>query len=456
MPDNIPQAFLNRIGQQFPGSSDAFVKALQNNPVLSVRMNSLKACPVQYVDYELVPWCANGRYLSEKPVYTLDPLFHAGCYYPQEASSMFIDWLLRNVCNVGENPRVLDLCGAPGGKSTLLASWLNGKGLLVANEIIKNRAGILLENIVKWGAPNTIVTNNKPSDFAKLHSFFDIMLVDAPCSGEGMFRKDQRAVDEWTEDNARMCAARQQQILSDVWPALKEGGYMIYSTCTFNPAENEENLKWFASEYGAQVLSLNVPEAWGIESVPVADGNGLAFYPHRVKGEGFFVAVLLKTNSSGATLPNIKTERKKINTGVPNEISRFFLPSQPMGFIEDKTGWRALPELLMTDLKIIQQRLHTIHFGVQTGQIVKNNLIPSHELAMSTALDITSFPIIDLPKTEALRFLKGEAIQPPVQSERGYNLITYENAPLGFVKNIGNRLNNLYPLGWRIRMSLPQ
>lgn len=456
MPDNIPQAFLNRIGQQFPGSTDAFVNALQNSPALSVRMNSLKACPVQYVDDELVPWCADGRYLSEKPVYTLDPLFHAGCYYPQEASSMFIDWLLRNVCKVLENPRVLDLCGAPGGKSTLLASWLNGKGLLMANEIIKSRAVILLENIVKWGAPNTIVTNNKPSDFTQFSSFFDLMLVDAPCSGEGMFRKDQRAVDEWTEDNARMCAARQQQILSDVWPALKEGGYMIYSTCTFNPAENEENLKWFANEFGAQVLSLHVPDAWGIESVPVADGNGLAFYPHRVKGEGFFVAVLLKTSSNEVTLPNIKTERRKVNSGVPNEISRLFLPSQPLVFIEEKTGWRAFPEVLFTELKTIQRQLYPIHFGVQTGQIVKNNLIPSHELAMSTTLDKKSFPVIDLPKTEALRFLKGEAIQPPVQSERGYNLVTYENVPLGFVKNIGNRLNNLYPSAWRIRMSLPQ
>jgi len=243
----IPEKFQNRIKIQFGNDSEQFLTSLENSPVISVRKNPKKITDL-WIDNEKVPWCNEGYYLSQKPIFTLDPLFHAGCYYPQEASSMVVDWILRQIISIPDNPIVLDLCAAPGGKSTLLASWMDGKGLLVANEIIRNRSLILLENMVKWGYPNCVVTQNSPSDFSPLRHFFDIILVDAPCSGEGMFRKEKKAAEEWSESNAAMCAVRQRKILDEIWGSLKPGGILIYSTCTFNPSKNEENIACCAKD----------------------------------------------------------------------------------------------------------------------------------------------------------------------------------------------------------------
>lgn len=453
MPENLPLSFLQRIQKQFGDSSYGFIEALSNTPFVSLRLNPLKPAKTDWDEAEIVPWCTSGRYLSHKPVFTLDPLFHAGCYYPQEASSMIIDWLLRYVCSLPGQPKLLDLCGAPGGKSTLLASYLNGSGLLVANEVIKSRAAVLAENIKKWGAANCIVTQNDPKVFGSLNAFFDLILVDAPCSGEGMFRKDQRSVDEWSENNAAMCALRQQRILSDIWPALRDNGYLIYSTCTFNPTENEENVTWFAETYNAEVLSVKVPDGWGVQSIPIGAGNGLAFYPHLVRGEGFFVAVLKKIPSGQISPSQKKTNKTRLK--VPAGLEKLLTTSQTWVFQEERTGWHAFPESFSDELNLFKQKLNLIWYGTQLGQIVKNNLVPAHELAVSTALHSPFFPKVDLPKQESLRFLKGETITPPSECERGYVLITYKGVPLGFAKNIGNRMNNLYPSGWRIRMSLP-
>lgn len=451
---NIPIAFTQRIQSQFGAEAPNFLEALGVCPVVSVRLNPMKPSGAEWAGSTEVPWCSDGRYLLEKPVFTLDPLFHAGCYYPQEASSMVIDWLLRNVFNLPDQPKLLDLCGAPGGKSTLLASFLNGNGLLVANEVIKSRATILSENLLKWGPSNVVVTRNDPSDFSNLNSFFDLMLVDAPCSGEGMFRKDQRAVDEWSDDNARMCALRQQRILTDVWPALHEGGYLIYSTCTFNPAENEENIAWFAMEHGANVLPLNVPETWGVQSIPVADGNGLAFYPHLVKGEGFFVAVLQKTSSEKINHFFIKHDKNKGNIKIPVNLNHLLSYNRKWAFQEGKEGWNAFNANLLSELYFLQQKLSIVDYGIRLGQFMKENLIPHHGLSMSCDLNMQAFSKVELTKYEALRFLKGEILIPPAHCEKGYAIITYQDVPLGFAKNIGTRMNNLYPTNWRIRMSI--
>lgn len=455
MPVNIPSAFIQRIHTQFGNSSERFLESLSDSHFISVRFNPLKPCNTDWDEAEIVPWCKDGRYLDKKPVFTLDPLFHAGCYYPQEASSMIIDWVLRNICKLPEQPKLLDLCGAPGGKSTLLASYLNGKGLLVANEVIKNRATVLLENLTKWGTPNSVVTRNDPSDFSSIGSFFDLMLVDAPCSGEGMFRKDQRAVEEWSVDNARMCALRQQRILTDVWPALKEGGYVIYSTCTFNPAENEENLKWFAQKHGAEVLPVIVPETWGVSAIPVNSGNGLAFYPHQVKGEGFFVAVLRKTSSEKAFQLTNKYEKNRSNNVIPESLYQLLSSSHKWNIQEESNGWIAFPEGFAQELSLLKKKLNIIGYGVQLGNFIKNKLVYSHGLAMCNALNTGVFPKVNLTKQQALHFLKGEAMAPPDVCEKGYVLIAYQGACLGFAKNIGSRMNNLYPSGWRIRMAIP-
>ncbi len=450
----LPANFVNRIHTQFGNDASEFINGLNCEVPVSVRINKLKSCQSGWDEMEKVPWCNEGRYLPEKPVFTLDPLFHAGCYYAQEASSMVIHWLLENVCKLPERPVILDLCGAPGGKSTLLASYLMGEGLLVANEVIKNRVGILAENLIKWGAANKIVTFNDPSAFTSLYSFFDLILVDAPCSGEGMFRKADRSVEEWSLNNARMCASRQRRILSDAWPAIKEGGFLIYSTCTYNPDENEENIKWFAQNNRAEVISIETPENWGIESIPILAGNGLAFYPHKVKGEGFFVSVLKKTESV-KPIDHFKFEKKQKKLNIPGNLRAVIESGKNWSFYEEKIGYRAFSGEFNNVLKVLQPKLNLIHYGVLLGARIKNIFIPAHELAMSTELKSNAFQKIEVSKQTALRYLKGETIMPAMDLPKGYILVTYQNIILGFAKNIGNRMNNLYPPAWRIKMSLP-
>jgi 16S rRNA C967 or C1407 C5-methylase (RsmB/RsmF family)/NOL1/NOP2/fmu family ribosome biogenesis protein len=449
-------AFTQRIHQQLKTEATHFLDALVNEPNISVRTNPLKAALLDLDFASDIPWCPSGKYLNKKPVFTLDPLFHAGCYYPQEASSMVLDWLVRNVCELPLNPFVLDLCAAPGGKSTLLASILNNKGLLVANEVIKSRASILSENIIKWGAPNCVVTRNDPADFSSLTSMFDLLVVDAPCSGEGMFRKDKRAIEEWSQANADMCALRQRRILSDVWPSLKENGYLIYSTCTFNPDENENNIKWFSNQFEADVLPLKVPHDWGTTEITVNNGNGLAFYPHKVKGEGFFVAILQKRCSEKPLPQNRKPDKKTKKLEAPINLKNLLNDNFDAQYFEDKNGWRAFSNEFSYALNLLKNRLDVSNYGVLMGQSIKNIFIPSHELAVSTAIKKNGFATLQLQKSEALRYLKGEALTPPTDLEKGYILMHYNNTPIGFAKNIGNRMNNLYPSEWRIRMSLPQ
>jgi NOL1/NOP2/sun family putative RNA methylase len=448
----LPEIFVERIKFQFGQSATDFLEALGNTPAVSVRLNPAKPFDSTWIGNQNVPWCSDGFYLDEKPVFTLDPLFHAGCYYPQEASSMVLDWVLRNVCELPQQPVILDLCAAPGGKSTLLASFLRGNGMLVANEIIKNRAVILSENLIKWGAANCIVTRNDPSDFATLTSLFDLMVVDAPCSGEGMFRKDTRAIEEWSESNARMCAARQRRILNDVWPSLKEGGYLIYSTCTFNPDENEDNIDWFIKETGAEVLKLEVPGDWGVVTVPVSSGNGLAFHPHRAKGEGFFVAVLRKT-ASEATL-RLSKEKKRREGKVPAVLDNLLSKTREWVFHEETEGWRAFPAFFSSELLFLRKQLNVLRYGVLTGQDVAKNWSPAHETALCTELNPTYFSCLNLDKYESLRYLKGEALSVKAD-QKGILIVKHLGIPLGFVKNIGSRMNNLYPSGWRIRMNIP-
>ena len=382
----------------------ALAGAINSDPIISVRLNSNKPS-LLFADAEPVPWCADGRYLKERPSFTLDPLFHAGCYYVQEASSMFISHLLKTYLPtiLSVEPQTLtclDLCAAPGGKSTLLLNELPSKATLIANEPIRQRAHILRENIIKWGYPNVIVTSNFAADFQPLGSVFDLILCDAPCSGEGMFRKDPNSIEEWSLKNVEMCWQRQREIVSDIWPTLRDGGLLIYSTCTYNHFEDEDNVQWIADELGADILPLcDLPE-WGIR-------NG-HFFPHHTRGEGFFVAVL-----------------QKHGEGRSKEL----------------------------DYKKLHKRLNILLEGIEPGKIVdkKGTTEPSQSQAMSTAVNHSQWPNVELPLDEALNYLRAEALHLPDGTPRGYVLLTYQHHPLGFCKNIGTRANNLYPTEWRIR-----
>ena len=302
----FPEDFIKRLKNQKYIDAKALVKALEEPSPVSIRINKSKWSKIP-LKAEPVLWCSNGYYLDNRPSYTLDPLFHSGCYYPQEASGMFLEQVISQTSALSGNLRVLDLCAAPGGKSTHLSDIIGPDNLLVANEPIRSRAAVLAETITKWGLGNTLVTQNDPSAFGRLPGFFNIIVADAPCSGEGMFR-GETAVREWSVGNTVHCSERQKRILMDIWPALKENGLLVYSTCTFNPGENEENIKWLISKKEAECIRLDVSCFKGITEIDFEGIFGYGFYPDKVNGEGFFISVIRKTGRQEQT--RIKSQRK--------------------------------------------------------------------------------------------------------------------------------------------------
>ncbi len=457
---NVPSAFRDRtcslLGEE---QYQALEAALQAEAPVSIRVNRDKCG--KDVDGEAIPWTSKGVYLERRPTFTFDPLFHAGCYYVQEASSMFVEQVLRTY--VDEPVVMLDLCAAPGGKSTHVRSLLPEGSLLVANEVMRNRSQVLAENLIKWGHPEVIVTNNDPEDFTGLTSLFDVILTDVPCSGEGMFRKDPVAVDEWSEDNVQICWQRQRRILADVWPSLKPGGILIYSTCTYNKEEDEENVAWIARELGAEVLEVPTRPEWNITGNLIGQTFPVyRFMPHRTKGEGFFLAALRKSDDASslchADRGNAKKQKKQKDAKgnaklpvVPRELKQSLL--QPDAFhIEPKgADFIAIPQAHKETYTLLQQYLRIIHAGITLGTTKGKDIIPDHSLAMSTALDQEAFPQAGLTYEQAIAYLRKEAVVLDASVPRGYVLLTYRQVPLGFAKNIGNRANNLYPQEWRIR-----
>jgi len=350
---------------------------------------------------------------------------------------------------------VLDLCAAPGGKSTHLASLLSKDSLLVSNDVIRARGQILSENLKKWGKPNVVVTNNDPHDFQRLPGFFDLLVIDAPCSGEGLFRRDENAVHEWSPDNAQLCAQRQQRILADVWPTLREGGILIYSTCTFNPAEDEENIKWLNEFADIEPVSLEIDDQWGVTITDVGGFPCYRFYPHKVAGEGFFMAVVRKAGGNGLSQQKKIKDNTLVASKAEKEIGRAFILDESLDILRFEDSLLAFPSIHLTDLLQIKNNLRIIHAGVKIGEMKQKDLIPAHELALSTILNRSVFPEIDLSIEEAITFLKRDDILPQ-STVKGWNLITYRNIPLGWVKNLGNRFNSAYPKEWRIRMSVTE
>ena len=441
---NLPQAFVGQakklLGDEYP----LFEQALNDAPSLSVRANDkMTYTPSD----ERVIWCESGFYLRERPLFTADPFFHAGIYYVQEASSMFLVEIVKQFFLDAE--RVLDLCAAPGGKSTLLAQTLPEKSLLVSNEIIRQRANILAENMIKWGNPNVVITNNKPSDFAVLSGFFDAMVVDAPCSGEGMFRKDAQAIAEWSEQNVEMCAKRQREILTDVWSALKTNGILVYSTCTYNCEENEKNVRWICEELDAEFLKINLK---GNNQI-TANDYGYRFYPHKTRGEGFFIAVLRKKQETS----NFKISKKELGkktTILYKENLPFRLKNQVEFIIlQENEKVKAYPANKKDDFALLNNNLKVVHSGICLGEIKGRDFIPDISVALSKSLDLSLADKVEINYETAISYLKRENIF--LENEKkGYLLVTYKNQPLGWVKNLGNRCNNLYPQEWRIRMNI--
>jgi len=455
---NLPEPFLQSL-QKVKGFDENTFKAVHQSggQITSVRLNPQKIFNIQYsifdIQTERVPWSNNGYYLQQRPSFTLDPLFHAGAYYVQEASSMFLEEMLKQTVDLSKPIRVLDLCAAPGGKSTLIQSVISKESLLLSNEVIKTRVNILSENITKWGAANVIVTNNDPSDFKRLPGYFDVIVVDAPCSGSGLFRKDPNAINEWSENNVALCAQRQQRILSDILPSLKDGGVLIYSTCSYSQAENEDISNWLQKEYSLINIQLSIPGEWGI----VESNGGYRFYPDKVKGEGFFIAAFKKPQGEGEKQQVYESRNQKqhskskshqvsekeievLKTYV-NYVENFF-------FIKQHEEVIALPVYFEKDLAIIQSALYIKKAGIKLGTLIRNELIPAHELAVSNIIN-PAVKKIEIDKESALQYLR--KIDIIVANEmKGWVLLTYSQLPLGWIKLMANRSNNYYPGAWRI------
>ena len=453
----------NLLGRE---ESQQLLEALQAEQPVSIRLNTKKPLPKE-VDGEVVPWCEEGRYLAQRPSFTFDPLFHAGCYYVQEASSMFLSQAIRQY--VQQPVWALDLCAAPGGKSTLLRSCLPEGSMLVCNEIMRGRAQVLAENMVKWGHPDVMVTNNASEDFTLCSNLFDVIVADVPCSGEGMFRKDDEAIACWSLENVRMCAERQQHLIYNSWPALKPGGLLIYSTCTYNAEEDERNVAWMMQEYGAEILPVEVPS--GVEVVGNLIGESFPVYhfmQHKVKGEGFFLAVLRKPMELGFKpfyLPDVsrleKDKKKKNKVKLPLPVNDILQTVRPWvnnpddyHWVADENGVRALPLALASFHAWGQKNgLKMMEAGIQVATMKGKDLMPAHQLAMSLSLNREAFFNQELDYQQAIAYLRKDMIVLP-HAPKGFVLVTYQGVPLGFVKNVGNRANNLYPQEWRIRSLL--
>jgi 16S rRNA C967 or C1407 C5-methylase (RsmB/RsmF family)/NOL1/NOP2/fmu family ribosome biogenesis protein len=447
---NIPTPFLEAIQSQLgePQGKELIHTLQQTISPTSVRYNPTKGYQSSG-GLEATPWCSTGYYLKERPIFTLDPAFHAGGYYVQEASSMFLEQAVLQAFDIQQPIRVLDLCAAPGGKSTHLLSLLSPESLVVSNEVIRSRAGVLAENILKWGNTNSIVTNNDPQHFQKLAGYFDLIIVDAPCSGEGLFRKEPEAMQEWSPANVELCSQRQRRILSDVFPALKQNGILIYSTCTYNRLENEENLKWLNNNQQVEFISIPIKPEWGIEEVNESGIQGYRFYPHKVQGEGFFISVIRKLSRETETIFRTK-EKNKPNKSI-DKIRAWIKEPASYCYLDRLEGARVFPEAYQPDVEAIGKLLYIIQAGTLTGAFKHDKFIPDHALALSNILNPTHTSRVALNKEQALQYLRKDTLT-LANAPLGYSLVTYENLGLGWINGLGNRINNLYPTNWRIRM----
>ena len=446
----LPSAFKTQLQTRLGDDYPAFAAALDTSAPTSIRLHKMKkeSIALPAAPDGAVPWHPRAHYLAERPSFTLDPNFHAGAYYVQEAASMLVAFAFNQLRHHlgNQNLRVLDMCAAPGGKTTAILDELGDEDFLVANEVIQNRAGILRYNLTKWGYANVAVTNHDPQDFAGLEGFFDCIVVDAPCSGEGLFRRDPAARLEWTPEAVGHCNLRQQRILQQTLPLLRPGGLLLYSTCTYNGVENEQQVAQLVAD-GYRHLPLAIPTEWNIETRNL----GYQCYPHRTRSEGFYLAALQKTEGTVYSPSRTSRFRKLMAlTKKENRALAARLPEMPDYFQTPDGLIRYLPGVHLANWLALDAILRRQTFGTGVGVLKRDQLIPDAALALSLDLP-TSFAEMKITKAAALKFLRGEVIELP-DAEPGWVRVCYGELGLGWAKKLPRRVNNYYPKGWRIRM----
>ena len=440
----LPKNFLTR-AQKFAGNEyDAFIENLSQNPPVSIRLNPFKREGI-YSTEKIIPWSIEGRYLKERPSFTFDPLFHAGCYYVQDASSQFLEQAFKQAKKNLKRPiRILDLCAAPGGKSTHILSMIEDTDLLVCNEIIASRNNILRQNIMKWGKENVIVTQNDPADFSRLIGFFDIVVVDAPCSGEGLFRKDENAKNEWSEENIQRCSVRQNEILKHAYASLCPGGFLIYSTCTFEEVENDSPVQSLFEKF-----DMNIQTIESIFPGILKTKNGLVFFPHRIQGEGFYISLLQKKD--GDQIP-VKKVSDKIDTPFKKHLVRYLKNEELFSALLKDDRLFAIPNAHLNSLNTLNRNLYVRLAGIYMGDFKGDDFIPSSAIALSLQLKEDQ-PSKELTEMEAIEYLKGGNLN--LEIPKGWSLVNFKSFQLGWIKNVGTRINNYYPKEWRIKKQHP-
>jgi 16S rRNA C967 or C1407 C5-methylase (RsmB/RsmF family)/NOL1/NOP2/fmu family ribosome biogenesis protein len=453
---NLPTQFKQQMKAQLGTAYTEFEAALQKPSPVSLRLHPQKITS-NTVALTKIPWAANGYYLPERPFFTTDPIFRAGGYYVQEASSMLLAKAVQQHCNTKQSI-VLDLCAAPGGKSTHLLDLFDSNSLIVSNEVIGSRSKILKENIQKWGHSNTIVTNNDSKHFETLNNFFDVIVVDAPCSGEGMFRKLRHSIEEWSPANVELCANRQKRILATIWNSLKPNGILIYSTCTYNSKENEENVQWAIEELGATSLQIDLPPS--VHCIQYKEAYNYRCYPHLVEGEGFSISVLQKGNTG---TPYKFKKIKKSPLEKPNKKTTALANS----YINEPTAYQwynyqdtlhLFPKSYQKELEVLVNQLRVIYFGASSLEITKKGLKPSAYFAFNQAINIDAFTSVIVNWEQAMEFMRGETLSSIEIEEDGWILLCYNDnhgitLPIGFIKKIKNRINNYFPKEWKTKIN---
>jgi 16S rRNA C967 or C1407 C5-methylase (RsmB/RsmF family)/NOL1/NOP2/fmu family ribosome biogenesis protein len=460
---SLPKSFLKRMEKKLGEEYPQFLESLDQEASVSVRKNPIKKSNL-FNHEEAVPWNSDAYYLKERPEFVFDPMIHAGSYYVQEASSM----LFANGIDFSTDLRILDLCASPGGKSTLLLSKMSDNSILFSNELVNKRADILKENLVKWGYTNVVATSNRAEDFSPLNAYFDVVLVDAPCSGEGMFRKNNKALSEWAENKAFVCSIGQKDILDEAIKLVKHNGLLIYSTCTYSEEENEQIVEWFHKKYQGMVLpaSLNLKSEWGVRKEFVSVRKNIEqeinkCYPHKIRGEGMFIAAFRIQNNlhfEHKRLKKFQSVLSRLSKDELYEVGNFIDSTKhEIELRKYQDSIYALPKPYLNEVEMSFIKFNTILAGSLVGKINKKNkeLIPVHNLAMS-GLMRADFPFMELDKREALHYLKKQDLNKmPENIPGGWFLAKHQGTNLGFMKNVKNRLNNFYPREWVIRKNLP-